>query len=534
MGKTKNIEFWARLFFSVALSTSFIMGKKVGSYPQLFEFEIIDVVKIIWLAILIWVVAFFLVQGIKNWAPSSSRIKWSKRKTFLALMGCILISWLPYYFSFYPILISPDSIDMLYQIEGVYALNDHHPMVFTLFLKLFVMFGKLLGSINVGLAIFAAFQMIVTAASLSVAFTWIALRTNIKMVLPALVFVCIVPLYGAAMMCAWKDILFSLGVFVFTLFVVWIVKSQGEALAQKKTLVLLAFLGVWVILFRHNGVFAFVGTIAVLFFVYRKKITKKLLVTAICTILVCTVGVNTVRDARGIEKGDFVESVGIPLQQMAATVAWDGNITESQAEFLNQLMPLDLMKEKFSTYFVDPIKFNEEFSKPYLSEHKAEFFKTWLQMLPNNFESYVKAYMMITDGYWNVRMANDAGLASLLANQDPATMETLGITVPSQNHTFLGLDMKELFLTDSGALIILAPNMAIMLFAVLFAGVVLVSKRQYHMCLALLPLGINWGTIMIAAPTCNDWRYLFSAYLIAPVLLTFAIAIKNKAKSVEE
>lgn len=534
LGKMKGIEFWSKLFFSATLSTSFIMGKKVGAYPQFFKFELIDVVKIIWLTILIWTITFFLVQGIKNWFPSEPRIKWSKKRAFLFVLGCILISWSPYYFSFYPILLSSDSIDILSQAMGISEISDHHPMAFTLFFKILILIGEFFGSVNIGLAIFTAFQMIATAVSLSAALTWVSMKTNMKVIVPEIVFVCIVPLYGGAMMCAWKDILFSLCVFLLSLFVIWIVESQGEILKQKKAPFLLAFLGAFILIFRHNGIFVFLGTIVVLFCVYRKKLTKRVLIASLCTVLVCTIGVNTIRDVNEIKKGDFVESVGVPLQQIAATVAWDGNITESQAEFLNQLMPLDSMKENFTTHSVDAIKFNKEFNKPYLSEHKAEFFKTWLQMLPSNFSSYVKAYMMLTDGYWNVRMINDAGLPGTLAKQEPAVMETLRITVTSVNHTLLGFDIKELFLTDGIATFIPVPNMAIMLFAALFTIVVLVSKRQYNMCLAFLPLGINWGTIMIAAPIYNDWRYLFSVYLIAPVMLTLAIVTRDKSKEVQK
>lgn len=47
----------------------------------------------------------------------------------------------------------------------------------------------------------------------------------------------------------------------------------------------------------------------------------------------------------GIEKTDTVENFGIPLQQIGAVVAFDGNITEDQIEVLNRFIPYENIKE---------------------------------------------------------------------------------------------------------------------------------------------------------------------------------------------
>ena len=76
----------------------------------------------------------------------------------------------------------------------------------------------------------------------------------------------------------------------------------------------------------------------------------------------------------------FVESVGIPLQQMARVVEENGKIGEEEEEFLDNLMPMEKYLEYYNPYLVDPIKWAPEFNTDYLNANKEEFFKTWFSL----------------------------------------------------------------------------------------------------------------------------------------------------------
>lgn len=85
---------------------------------------------------------------------------------------------------------------------------------------------------------------------------------------------------------------------------------------------------------------------------------------------------------------------------MCYVVADNGDITEEQLEFINNMCPIEVIKEKYNPCIVDKIKWDESFNNEFLEENKAEFFKTWFQIFLKNPSSYDKAYLLNTIGFW--------------------------------------------------------------------------------------------------------------------------------------
>lgn len=126
--------------------------------------------------------------------------------------------------------------------------------------------------------------------------------------------------------------------------------------------------------------------------------------------------------ALSIEQGHFSESVGVPLQQVAAVVAQEGDLTEAQEEFLNQVIPLDEMADLYTPSVVNPIKFSEDFDDAFLESHKMEFLAVWLQLLPENVATYVKAWAAETQGYWEWGYRGPIGDDTTLRGADPVSL----------------------------------------------------------------------------------------------------------------
>ena len=74
----------------------------------------------------------------------------------------------------------------------------------------------------------------------------------------------------------------------------------------------------------------------------------------------------------------------------------DGEVSEEDKAFLNQILPIKDWKDAYLVFVVDPIKWHENFNSEFLSEHKGEFIGTWLRILKNNFPEYVRAYLLET------------------------------------------------------------------------------------------------------------------------------------------
>ena len=98
--------------------------------------------------------------------------------------------------------------------------------------------------------------------------------------------------------------------------------------------------------------------------------------------------------------------MSVPLVQMAATVVWNGNISEDEEEVLYAVLPEEKWRQNYAFAFVDPIKFDEHFDNLYLAAHKKEFLQTWASMLKKNLTIYVKAYLYHTYGNWSLAAYN--------------------------------------------------------------------------------------------------------------------------------
>ena len=107
---------------------------------------------------------------------------------------------------------------------------------------------------------------------------------------------------------------------------------------------------------------------------------------------------------------------------MAAVVAQEGDLTEAQEEFLNQVIPLDEMADLYTPSVVNPIKFSEDFDDAFLESHKMEFLAVWLQLLPENVATYVKAWAAETQGYWEWGYRGPIGAATTLRGADPVSL----------------------------------------------------------------------------------------------------------------
>ncbi len=93
------------------------------------------------------------------------------------------------------------------------------------------------------------------------------------------------------------------------------------------------------------------------------------------TLVVLNSGLDYAKNVRfGGYDESFRESMSVPLVQMAATVVWNGNISEDEEEVLYAVLPEEKWRQNYAFAFVDPIKFDEHFDNLYLAAHKKRIF----------------------------------------------------------------------------------------------------------------------------------------------------------------
>ena len=155
----------------------------------------------------------------------------------------IVLCWMPYVIALYPGVMWYDTSNQLLQwnhLPNLFTdgqLTDHHPIADTAIFGLFVQFGNLIGSGDLGIFLYTMIQTVVTASAMAYCLLYMRrIGASHRLCMAALAFVSlfpIFPMYSSPMV---KDSLFLPIMVLFGVQCVEIVRSRGEVLRRTSVL----------------------------------------------------------------------------------------------------------------------------------------------------------------------------------------------------------------------------------------------------------------------------------------------------------
>lgn len=205
------------------------------------------------------------------------------------------------------------------------------------------------------------------------------------------------------------------------------------------------------------------------------------------------------------------------MQQIAKTIADDGAVTDEQADFINNVIPIETLKEVYRPDTPNTIKFSPEFDDEFLESHKGEFILVWLEMAPNNLRSYCCAWLEETVGYWYVGLdgwlVTEPGYAVASDSQigaNPLLPDAVAHSALFSDDAPTRIMAKVLPFLCRGACLA---------WLVLLAVFVALGRRWGGVAAALAPLVVFWASFLVAAPISNEFRYLFALHFAVPFIV---------------
>lgn len=221
----------------------------------------------------------------------------------------------------------------------------------------------------------------------------------------------------------------------------------------------------------------------------------------------------------------FKEAVAIPLQQIAATVCQNGEITDEQLEFIDQVMPIDFIQENYDPYTVDALKWGDtQLDNKFLNEHKGPFLNVWAQMLVPNFKTYVKAYLQETHWFWATTHIRPRVYYALFLSEE--WLSEMGIHPKSVLPAAFQDAAEEAILPTLYAFPSEGQLIWLTMFILLILGN-LHGGKSYLVGAAVLG---GWLTVMISVPIATSFRYILYLPLTLQLLIgMFFIRWKNTA-----
>lgn len=540
------------LLFSVVLSISILYGSHITiegsaysalvSEAYIMPFGLRDLSAFLLNSVSIYILAtagfVALVDVSDGGRDKSVQVKWGPylkpvpTRRVVVYSAFLFILWLPYLLTYWPGFILGDSVGSIAQALGLTELTNHHPVVYTLFIRGCLDVANALGFGNtVGCALYSILQMAFMSVSLSFAACWMATRTNHAIVAPVLVILLGFSPYVAGYAIAmWKDPLFSTSLVIISLLLCDLTLRADK----EQPVRILWYTGFFVYLaimtfIRSNGVFValFILCALVLFaFVKRAHrnnrltliVSSAMIGTAIVLNLIIT---GPLYQAIGVLPASRAESLGIPLNQMARVAALDGSMSESDRAYMDELLPLERYENTYRPCCIDLVKLDPEFNAAALDNR---FLSHWLSMFLRNPKVYLDAWIMQSFGWWTVNQIDAVGYDASIAG---------GVVQNNNSDTLAPYDIWPSNLLESAAATQLFPMDEwsipigwVFWIIVYFTICACASKQGHSLVLAISPsLGLI-ATLLIASPIWYWPRYAFAVQLLLPLYLILFVWLR--------
>lgn len=511
-------------FWAVCFSLMVIVGEKINTGyvgegrvdTEFYKFGFIDAFWfVIYVALggLIFSCVYLITskKTIKQYCFGEGSLQEISKKRILIYAGILIIAWSIVAGAYYPGIIPGDAWNSISIITGELEWGNHFPVAYTGIIGLCIWIGERTFGPEAGIALYSVLQMVSMGLILGYMLFWLETKGIRRyLIWIMLTFFVSGPVFGNYAIVMWKDPWFSGSLLLMFIFLYDCVVVDRSGFWRPQNLLKYTMLCLLICLLRSNGVYVVLLLTVFLLLVYRKSLIKAIgyCCTPIAIVLFIT---GPVYDSFMVDDASFVESVGIPYQQMARVIVKNGDLNDTEKEFLNNLLPIECYAEYYNPFLVDPLKWASEFDKYYLTTHKEEFFKNWLTIMWKNLDLYIEQYLMGTYGFWHI-----GGDVKYEFIKEDTVENPLGVGQKDLWNNYLGISMKDSLrnkydFIPSGLLV------WVMLTNVLICWI---KRKEMYIIPMSVMIG-NWLTLMIGTPSSFGLRYIYILMIGLPLLCCY-------------
>lgn len=436
----------------------------------------------------------------------------------------LLIAWLPYIISFYPIILSPDPSNQIKQyfgmethyINGVKLIDEnvvitnHHPVFHTFILGGCAKIGESIGSINFGLFLFSSFQIFVLISAFTYSLIYLK-KLKIPFVYRFLILVMysIIPVFPLYAMSPVKDVLFGAMLIFFIIEMHKLITSNYT----KKEYFILGLLMLFMMLVRNNGVYILLFTVIGLIIMLKEK-RFALIVTILCTLFAYEAHNKILLPTMHITPGSIREMFSVPFQQTARYVKYHKeDLSENDIKVIDKVLGYETLGERYKSNIVDPVK--NEFNPEATNNDLIAYFKVWFLQFFKHPITYVNATINTVYGYfypntsnWYVYHNYDTRLTNAGLNYHYIKV----LNIPRQILSGYGLAYP--YIPLFGAQVNIGFNVWIYMF--LFVFLIVEHKKKF--IILLMPAFVLLLTCVVG-PVNTYFRYMVPIVFSLPLII---------------
>ena len=473
-------------------------------------------------------------QGQKEAAPRRlPRLRaFARRHPTAACALLLLLAWSPYLLVFFPGTLSWDMGEMLHQFFGLREMDTWHPVFTTWLLGACFWLGRLLGGDNVGTFLFTLLQSVTLALALGYAVTCMArLWARRWVLLAALAFFALAPIWGGYAQFVCKDTLYAAMVLLLTLQTIRAL-GHGEPMGTGD-LVLYGTSALFCSLLRNNGLYVALPTAAVAVLVApkgRQRLRLGAVLAAAIGLAVAFSGV--LLPALGVRDEQASGLYSVCFQQSARVLRDHGEeVTPEEYAAIDAVLDAARLPELYEPWISDPVKYTfRQYGQGAAAERAAlgEYQKAWLAMLRKYPLTYAEAFIGGNSAYYaflpkleGATYNNQAG-NRFVFEMHPQIATNLDVhttyVMPRKLRELAALFARGLRHVPGLSLLYCCAFYTWLLVA---AGVSLGRQRRWRDLSAFVPALLSLATCLLS-PVNDYFRYYLPMVAVTPVLLVFA------------
>lgn len=467
------------------------------------------------------ILLFLFTKGIakvKEWKDQKFEFFTNNKKSFFIIAIIIFILYMPYVLSQYPGKISTDSVsEISIALFSMDKMVNHHPIAHIAIVSIFMNIGRMLNNYNLGIAFYSLFQMMLTAGSFSFVLYYMAKR-NVNFYIRLLCFLifALYPPFAGFAITMWKDVFFGLAMIFYTICMIELAINEDFLKKWKNRLFLLLSM-LFVILFRNNGIYVVILSLPFMIF-YAKRFRKVTTTMAILIIAFYMIYKGPIFNLLNVTDGPIREALSVPLQQIARTVKYrEGELTEEEKMKINEYMPVDEIGELYYPLISDQVK--DTLNNEAVEENKMDFVTLWLKLLFKYPREYVESFLSGSFGYWYPEAKNWV-IWEFDADSYELAQQNLKIDVAQKPIVNPNIINKMIHAINYYSIPIVSAIFSIgfVFWSTITMLVYVIYKKKYKLILAYIPILFLWLTT-IASPVWCEYRYIYSIFTVAPLLI---------------
>lgn len=446
---------------------------------------------------------------------------------FLSFCAFTAVNLAYLFFASYPGILTPDSLFQIEEIHNGYTSN-HHPFWHTVVIAVFFNLGRnLFGNSNAAVATYSVASVLFMAScfSYTIVTLYRAGATKKALLLCGLIYV-LAPYHIAYSVTMWKDVAFSAMVLILVVSLFRVFRKIGHLYWNLGGMFIS---GIAISVWRSNGWLALIAFVAclVLYCLLYKEPLRKPILALFAAILVGWFMRSPVLSAMNITQPDLVESLSVPVQQIARVISENRELSAEETELLSRILDIEEIPELYKPYISDPIK-HEIRTKglDYFIANKATYLKLWVSLGLRYPGDYIKAWVDQTRGYYNGGYLYWVYSTGVRANE-------YGITTEVEPNVIQGIFEKYFNMFSASPLMEPIKSIGLHVWGLCALLVVSLIKKRKELLLCILPLMVV-GTLLVATPVFSEFRYAYSVFTTIPFLTVICLNVFRDKEGVDE